>query len=241
MTTGRLFGIGLGPGDPELITLKAYKLIQQASVIAYPTAKAGHGNALRTAKPHLHDTHTLLPLVYPVTAGPEADQPDYLERMYRFYDETAEQMAQIMDKGEDIALLCAGDPFVYGSFMYWFKRLNERYETIIVPGISSIFAGAVAAQKPWVLRNDTLRVIPGTLSETDIISHLAQSDAVAIIKLGRTFAKVRNALEKAGKLDKAVYVERATMNNQKVMPVSAVKPEDVPYFSMIFIAGSDVG
>ncbi len=241
MTTGRLFGIGLGPGDPELITLKAFKLIQSASVVAYPTAKAGHGNALRTARPHIKPEQQLLPLVYPITAGPKADQPDYLDVMYQFYDDTAEQMATLMDQGHDIALLCAGDPFVYGSFMYWYKRLNERYETIIVPGISSIFAGAVAAQTPWVLRNDTVTVIPGTLPQDAIVQRLQQGDAIVIIKLGRTFSKVKQALEQAGKIDKAIYVERATMTNQKVMPVSQVTEEEVPYFSMIFIAGSEVG
>ncbi len=241
MTTGRLFGIGLGPGDPELITLKALRHLQAAQVIAYPTAKAGHGNALKTASPHLSPSQTLLPLVYPVTAGPEADQPDYLDRMYRFYDETSTQLAELMDGGQDIALLCAGDPFVYGSFMYWYKRLNERYQTVIIPGISSIFAGPIAAGTPWVSRNDTLTVIPGTLPEADIVSRLEQGDAIAIIKLGRTFKKVRQALAKSGRLAQAVYVERATMTNQNVQAVKDVTPGNVPYFSMIFVPGSEVG
>ncbi len=241
MTTGRLFGIGLGPGDPELLTLKALRYLQMSDVVAYPTAKAGQGNALRTAKPHLVSTQLLLPLVYPITAGPAADRPDYLQHMFQFYDETAEQLANHMDRGQDVALLCAGDPFAYGSFMYWYKRLNERYETIIIPGISSIFAGPVASGLPWLSRNDTLSVIPGTLSEEEIINRINQGDATVIIKLGRTFAKVIQALKHSGKLDKAIYVERATMANEKVMPASTVSPDEVPYFSMIFVPGSEVG
>ncbi len=237
---GKLYGIGLGPGDPELVTLKAVRLLQEADVVAYPTARAGHGNALATARPHIRPGQEILPLVYPVTAGPEADAPDYRPRMRAFYDHTAEQIAARLEQGQTVAVLCAGDPFIYGSFMYWHARLADRYPTEVVPGISSVFAGPVAAGRPWCLRTDVVTVIPGTLPEEDIARRLRQSDAAVIIKLGRTFPKVRRALDQAGVLARAVYVERASMAGQKVLPAAQVAPETVPYFSLVFVPGGEV-
>ena len=240
MSTGRLYGIGLGPGDPELITLKGLRLLQAADVVAYPTAKAGTGNALATARPHLREGQEILPLVYPVTAGPEADAPDYLSRMQVFYDQTAQQLAERLTVGADVALLCAGDPFVYGSYMYWHHRLADRFETVVVPGVSSIFAGPVAAHSPWCLRTDVVTVVPGTLPGDEIARRVSGNDAVVIIKLGRTFEKVRKALIAAGRMEKAVYVERATMAGEKVIPVAEVDAMTVPYFSLIFVPGGTV-
>ena len=240
MSHGRLFGLGLGPGDPELVTLKTLRLLQAADIIAYPTAKAGSGNALKTAQPHILPGQEMLPLVYPVTAGSQADRADYRPRMKEFYDVTSNQIAEQLVRGRDVAILCAGDPFVYGSFMYWHARLAQRFETLVVPGISSIFAGPVVAGNPWCLRTDVLTVIPGTLGEEDIAARLKGTDAAVIIKLGRTFAKVRRALDGAGVLARAIYVERATMEGEKVQPAANVDANTVPYFSLVFVPGSDV-
>ncbi|HHK73773.1 MAG TPA: precorrin-2 C(20)-methyltransferase [Rhizobiales bacterium] len=237
---GRFYGIGLGPGDPELMTLKAVRLLRSADVIAYPTAKAGSGVSLGIIQEHLRPSQELFALVYPVTAGPGADAPDYRERINGFYAQTSTAIAGFLEEGRDVAIPCVGDPFFYGSFMYWYGRLSGRFETIVVPGISSILAGAIATGKPLCFRTQTVTVIPGTLPEGEIVRRLGCADAAVIIKLGRTFAKVRRALEHTGMMERAIYVERASMETQRVMPAAQVKTGASPYFSMVVIPGGEI-
>ncbi len=238
---GTLYGLGLGPGDPELMTFKTVRLLGEADIVAYPTAKAGAGVALGIVRAHLRPDQELVPLVYPVTAGPGADAPDYRDRISAFYDETAAQLARYLEQGRDVAIPCVGDPFFYGSFMYWYARLSPRFETVVVPGISSTLAGPVAAGIPLVFRRDVLTIIPGTLPGEEIARRLAGTDAAVIIKLGRTFAKVRRALEKAGVLARAVYVERASWKDERVLPAAEVDGDTVPYFSILFVASGEIG
>jgi len=233
--TGRLLGIGVGPGDPELMTLKAVRLLGQAEVVAYPTARAGEGLALRIAESFLRPHQQRVPLVYPVTTGPLADAPDYRARMEAFYDETAGQLALELERGRSVALLCEGDPFLYGSFIYWHARLSGRFPTEVVPGVSSVMAAPVMAGRPLCRQEDVVTIIPGTLPEAAIAQRLAATDAAVVMKLGRTFAKVKRALVAAGRLDDAIYVERATWAEQRIAPVAEVEPERVPYFSIVVV------
>jgi len=235
MTRGKLSGVGVGPGDPELLTLKGLRLIREADVVAYPVAKGGDGVALSAARPHLRPDQELLPLVYPITASPEADLPSYPQVMRAFYDRSAEEMAALMDAGRNVCVLCEGDPFFYGSFIYWHARLKDRYETTVTPGISSIMAGPVALGRPLCLRKDTVTVIPGTLPPEELTRRIAAADAAVVMKLGRTFGKVRAALEAAGVLDRALYVERASQTGQRTLPAAEVDPTSVPYFSIIVV------
>lgn len=239
MTTGRFFGVGVGPGDPELLTVKAVRLIGEADVVAYPAAKAGNGVALAAARPYIRDDQTLLPLVYPVTASPEADLPSYPQVMSDFYDRTADEIAALLDAGKTVCVLCEGDPFFYGSFIYWHARLKDRYDTTVTPGVSSILAGPVALGTPLCLRRDTVTVIPGTLPPEELVRRIKAADAAVIMKLGRTFGKVRAAIEEAGVLDRAFYVERASQTAERVMPAAQVDPGSVPYFSIIVIPGPE--
>ena len=235
MTTGRLFGLGVGPGDPDLITLKALKLLKAADVVAYPTGKADGGNARAAVAPHINGKQELLPLLYPTTAGPLADAPSYPQLMRDFYESTSQEIADRLEAGKDVALICLGDPFFYGSYMYWHARLAERFETVVVPGVSSVMAAPIAMDRPLCHRSDVVTVLPATLPEDELEARLGAADVAVIMKLGRTFPKVRRTLDRLGLLDRAVYVERASMDGERILPVRNVEPDETDYFSVIII------
>lgn len=236
MMAGTLYGLGVGPGDPELITLKALRHLQAAEVVAYATGGRTKGYAFSTVAPHLRPDQELLEIVYPVTAGPEADAPDYESRMQAFYDATAEGIAHHLDAGRDVALICQGDPLFYGSYIYWHLRLCERYETVIVPGISSMMAGPAALARPLCHLKDVVMVVPATLSEEKIANRLREADAAVIMKLGRTLPKVRRALAAIGRLEDAYLVEHATLGDQRVLPLADDACEGAGYFSIAVLA-----
>jgi precorrin-2 C(20)-methyltransferase len=234
-TKGRLFGLGVGPGDPELVTMKAVNCLKQSDVIAYPTATGTKSNAKASIEPYIEPRHQLLPLTYPVTAGPVADTASYQPLLNRFYDETSEEIAGLLSRGKNVSIICAGDPFVFGSYMYWHARLANHFETLVVPGISSILAAPVQLGMPLCHREDIVSIIPATLSEDELVDQFNNCGSAVIMKLGRTFPKVVRALERAGMIEKAYYVERATMQRERILKVNDVKAQDVAYFSVIVI------
>ncbi len=232
---GELFGLGVGPGDPELITVKALKCLERSEVVAFPTATGNRSNAKATVTPYLTDKHHLLPLTYPVTAGPVADTTAYQPMLKKFYDDTADEIAALLQSGKNVSIICAGDPFVFGSYMYWHARLAGRFKTTVVPGISSILAAPVQLGMPLCHREDVVSVLPATLSEDELARRLQDCGSAVIMKLGRTFPKVVRALARADLLEKAYYVERATMDRQRILKVTEVSAGDVAYFSVIVI------
>ena len=207
---GRLFGVGVGPGDPELVTVKAQRIIGACDVVVYPEKRPGSSVARRAAAPWIAAGADELALVYPVTTG-ETDHPEGYEGALRdFYDDGAEQIAALLDAGRDVAVLCEGDPFFYGSYMYLHERLADRYATEVVPGVTAFSAAAAAAGTPLAKRDDVLVVAPGTLPADVLAAHLRGADAAVVMKLGRRFDGVRSALELAGVGERGVYVERAS-------------------------------
>ncbi|QBQ99903.1 precorrin-2 C(20)-methyltransferase [Paraburkholderia pallida] len=234
---GRLHGIGVGPGDPELLTLKALRLLKAAPVVAYFVAKGKKGNAFGIVEDHLHAQQERLPLVYPVTT--EALEPplSYEAIIADFYDGAAQVVAGHLDAGRDVAVICEGDPFFYGSYMYLHDRLSERYETEVVPGVCSMLGGAAVLGVPLVYRNQSLAVLSGVLPEDELRRRLADADAAVIMKLGRNFEKVRRVLADLGLAQRALYVERATMANQRIVPLDEVDPMASPYFSLLVVPG----
>jgi precorrin-2/cobalt-factor-2 C20-methyltransferase len=234
---GRLFGIGVGPGDPELITLKALRLLKAAPVVAYFVAKGKKGNAFGIVEAHLSEAQRHLPLVYPVTT--EALEPPlcYEAIIADFYDTAAEVVATHLDAGRDVAVICEGDPFFYGSYMYLHDRLAERFEAQVVPGVCSMLGGAAVLGAPLVYRNQSLSVLSGVLPEDELRRRLADADAAVVMKLGRNFDKVRRVLCDLGLADRARYVERATMANQRIVPLAEVDPMASPYFSLLVVPG----
>jgi precorrin-2 C20-methyltransferase / precorrin-3B C17-methyltransferase len=233
--SGRLFGVGVGPGDPELITVKAQRVLRQAHVIAYPCARHGQSNARSIVCSELIHGQIELPMMYPVTTE-QTDHPGgYEVALSQFYDEMAEQIGDHLANGRDVAILCEGDPFFYGSYMYLHDRLAHRFSTQVIPGVASIMGAAARLGTPLVRRDAEFTVLPGTLSEDALIAKLSQQGAIAIMKLGRNFAKVKRAIDTAGLADKALFIERATMAAERIISLREVDPINVPYFSLILI------
>ena len=237
---GRLFGVGVGPGDPELMTVKACRVIAAADVIAYPNAQHGRSVARRIAAEHLHAEQVELPLAFPVTTEMTDHPGGYEAALGEFYDEAAGALAAHLDAGRDVAVLCEGDPFFYGSYMYLHERLAARYETTVIPGVTGFSAAAASAGTPLVKRDDVFMALPGTLSAEVLAVRLGSADAAVVMKLGRTFAKVRGAVEAAGAGARGVYVERASSAEERIAPMREVEGE-VPYMSLVLVPTRDRG
>ena len=226
--TGTLYGVGIGPGDPELITLKALRCLRAVPVIAYPAPPEGDSLARSIVEPHLAGGQREIAIRMPMVAARFPAQ--------EVYDRAAEEIGGELEDGRDVAVLCEGDPFFYGSFMYLFGRMADRYPVEVIPGVSSLTACAAVLGAPLVARNDVLTVVPATLKPEEIKRRLAEGgEAAAIVKVGRNLEKVRAVLGDLGLADNARYVEHATMASQKILPLAAVGAEAAPYFSMILV------
>jgi precorrin-2 C20-methyltransferase / precorrin-3B C17-methyltransferase len=235
--TGRLFGLGVGPGDPELLTVKARRIVAAVDVIAYPNARHGRSVARAIAAPHFRGDQIEVALEYPVTTE-QSDHPGgYEAALSEFYDAAAAQLAVHLDAGRDVAVLCEGDPFFYGSYMYLHERLADRYATEVVPGVTSFSAAAAAAGTPLVRRDDILTVLPGTLAPDVLAARLRGGDAAVVIKLGRTFPGVAEAARRAGVTERAIYVERASSDAERIAPL-AEAGDRVPYMSLVLVPSS---
>ncbi|MBB2942572.1 precorrin-2 C20-methyltransferase/precorrin-3B C17-methyltransferase [Actinoplanes lutulentus] len=232
---GRLYGVGLGPGDPELVTVKAARLIEAADVIAYHAARHGRSNARAIAAGYLREGQIEEALIYPVTTEGTDHPGGYQGAIDEFYAEAAARLAAHLDAGRDVVVLAEGDPFFYGSYMHMHKRLADRYDTTVVPGVTSVSAASAVLGRPLMERDEVLTVLPGTLGPDELAARLAATDSAAVMKLGRTFSGVREALAKAGRLDDAWYVERATTDKERSAPLADVDPETVPYFSLALL------
>ena len=235
--SGRLFGLGVGPGDPELLTIKALRLLQAAPAVAFFAAPERLGNAFATVESYLRPEQELLRLTYPVTRHRPPGY-DYEGSMSAFYDSAASTVAGHLERGRDVAVICEGDPLFYGSYMYLHDRLADRFPTEVVPGVSSIFGAAAALGAPLVYRNQSFSVLSATLDPAELRVRLLGSEAAAIMKLGSgNLAKAREVLRELGLLGRALYIERATMPAQRIMPLAEVEAEASPYFSLVVVPG----
>jgi precorrin-2/cobalt-factor-2 C20-methyltransferase len=235
--TGKLYGVGVGPGDPELMTLKAARILASAPIVAYfhKTGKRGHARGIVEGR--LATGVVELALAYPLTTEAAVGSNAYTCAMTEFYDQAAATLATHLTAGRHVAVLCEGDPFFYGSFMHLYHRLYREHLCEVVPGISGMSAAWTHAGTPITYGDDVLQVLPGTLPREVLKQRVREADALVIMKLGSNFAKVHDVLAETGLLGRAIYVERASMAGEIIQPLSEKADDAAPYFSMILVPG----
>jgi precorrin-2/cobalt-factor-2 C20-methyltransferase len=236
-TCATIYGVGLGPGDPELMSVKAARLIGSAQVIAHFRKPGRAGNARTLVEGMLAPSVVEVAMEYPVTTEIAIDDPAYNESLREFYDDCVQRLLVHTGAGRDVMVLCEGDPFLYGSFMHLHSRLDGHAPVVVVPGISGMSGCWTASGRPITFGDDVLSVVPATLDEASLRERFRSIDALVVMKLGRNLPKVRRALAAAGLAERAYYVERGTMADQKVMRLSDKTDDEAPYFSMILIHG----
>jgi precorrin-2/cobalt-factor-2 C20-methyltransferase len=234
--TGRLIGVGVGPGDPELLTLKAVDALKHADVVAYFAKEGNVSNARKIVADHLNGAEEC-PLLYPVTTEIPKEHAGYRDAIRDFYDVSAAAVASYLDDGRTVAVLSEGDPLFYGSYMHLHVRLSTRYPTEVIAGVTGMSGCWSSAATPMTQGDDVFTVLPGTLPEVELERRLADADAAVVMKIGRHLPKIRRACERAGCLDRAIYVERGTMTNAAVMKLTDKLDMTAPYFAIVLVPG----
>ncbi len=226
--TGTLYGVGVGPGDPELLTLKAARILQSVPVIAYPATPQGGAQARDIAAQWLRADQQEIPIAMPcmLDRGP----------VNQGYDEAAVLIAQELEAGRDVAILCEGDPLFYGSFSYLLLRLGERFPCVVIPGVNSVSAAAAAAARPLITGEQRLTVIPATAGDAALRQALLSSDSVAILKPGRHRPRLLELLRETGRTEDVVYIEQASRPAQRIIR----RFEEIPatpgaYFALFLV------
>ncbi len=235
--TGRLIGVGVGPGDPGLVTLNALRALTEADVVAN-FAKAGHTSHARAiVAAHIPPDAEELPLLYPVTTEQPKTAACYRDAIRAFYDASAATIANHLDAGRTVAVIAEGDPMFYGSYMHLHVRLAQKYPTEIIAGVTGMSGCWSAAGAPIAQGDDVFTVLPATLPEDELARRLGETDAAVVMKLGRHLPKVRRALEATGRLARAIYVERGTMADARLMRLADKTDDAAPYFAVVLVPG----
>lgn len=234
---GTVYGVGLGPGDPDLLSVRADRLVRSASHIAYFRKAGRPGQARTLANDLLPAEATEHAMEYPVTTEIPLSDPRYNEALSSFYTDCTKRLRMLTDAGEDVVVLCEGDPFFYSSFMHLYTRLKDDVPTQVVPAITGMSGAWTATGAPITWGDDILTVLMGTLDEDTLARNMANADALVVMKIGRNIDKVRSALRTAGRYDAAWLVEYATMPNQTVQKLSEAEGKVTPYFSIIVVHG----
>ena len=237
MSVGTLHCVGMGPGDPELLTLKAARLLATTPVIAFFAKRGRAGHAHGIARAHMNPDAEQLRFEYPYTTELHVEDPRYEASILAFYEASAATLATRLTAGCDVALLCEGDPFFYGSAMYLFDRLAGEFPSEVTPGITGMSGCWAQARMPMAHGDDILTVLPGTLDQASLAARLAASDASVIMKVGSNLPKIRAALVQAGLTERAMYVERGTMAGSRMVRLAELPDEPAPYFSLVLVAG----
>jgi precorrin-2/cobalt-factor-2 C20-methyltransferase len=235
MTQGLLIGVGVGPGDPLLMTVKAIRALERADVVAH-FAKAGKpSNARATADEYIREGKPELPLLYPVTTEHPTSDPAYRDAIDHFFDSAAATIADHLQAGRTVAVLSEGDPLFFGSYMHIHVRLMSRFRTQVIPGVTAMSGCWSAAGLPIVQGDDVLTVLPGTLDQRELARRLQQNEPTVIMKIGRNLPKIRRALVESDRMSGAIYVERGTMNDERLMPLATKADDSAPYFAIVLV------
>jgi precorrin-2/cobalt-factor-2 C20-methyltransferase len=236
-TIGRLIGVGVGPGDPELLTLKAMRALKEADLIVH-FAKAGNGsNARAIVAQYLKDGVDELPLYYPITTEVAKEDAAYRDAIYQFYEKSASLVAAQLDAGKIVAVITEGDPLFYGSYMHLHVRLAPHYPAEVIAGITAMSGCWSSIGTPIAQGDDVFTVLPGTLEERELQRRLRDADAAVVMKIGRHLPKIRRALNETGRLDKAIYIERGTTADAVIMPMADKSDDCAPYFAVVLVPG----
>ncbi len=235
---GTLYGVGVGPGDPELLTLRAHKVIAEADVIAYFAKEGRRGTSRTIVSGLIGDGRHELPMYYPITTERHVNDPVYIQETYDFYEASHAKLDALLRDNKCVAVLAEGDPFFFGSFMHLWRRLVPPHSCEIVPGITGMAGCWARANAPMTFGDDIMTVLPATLPADKLSRRLADTDAAVVMKIGRHLGKVRAALAEAGRLAQAIYVERGTMSGEHIMPLADKPNDDAPYFSLVLVPGN---
>lgn len=230
--SGTLYGVGVGPGDPELITLKALRLIQTAPVIAYPANPQGQSQAREIVAQWLSEGQQQVSISMPFQSdrGPANDA----------YDQAAATLSEALTNGQDVAVLCEGDPLFFGSFIYLYQRLAEEFPCVVIPGVTAVSAATAITETPLSMGNDRIAIVPATAGEGPIRQALADYECIAIMKPGRHRPQILELLRESGRADEVVYVELATRKGQKIFTeLDDVPDTPGPYFALFLITPRD--
>lgn len=233
---GRIVCAGLGPGAPDLMSVRSDRAIRSAEHVAYFRKKGRPGQARRIVEGMLLPGAVEYAMEYPVTTELPFDSPEYIHCLATFYDDWAARLADLAQK-QDVLVLCEGDPFFYGSFMHLYTRLQGRAQVDVIPGIPGMVGCWSATQTPITWGDDVMTVLMGTLPEADLARHMQTADALVIMKTGRNLPRVRRALQAAGRLEQAWLVERGTMDGERVLPLAEADGNDCPYFAIVLVHG----
>jgi len=237
MSFGTVYGVGLGPGDPDLMSVRADRLVRGAKHVAYFRKAGRKGQARQIVEGMLSAEAVEFPMEYPVTTEIPVEDPRYNEVLAAFYEDCTAHIFELLKAGEDVVVLCEGDPFFYGSFMHLYTRLKDKAPMQVVPAITGMSGAWTATGTPITWGDDVLTVLAGTLSEFDLTKRMAETDALVVMKIGRNIDKIRRALKTAGKYDDAWLIEYATMPKQSVNKLADVEDGITPYFAIIVVHG----
>ncbi len=237
MSGGKIYGLGLGPGDPDLMSVRADRLLRNARHVAFFRKPGRSGQARKIVNGMIPGDAVEFPMEYPVTTEIPVTDPRYNELLSAFYKDCAAHLKGLSDQGEDVVVLCEGDPFFYGSFMHLYSRLRDNADVEVVPAITGMSGAWTATGDPITWGDDVLTVLVGTLPEETLTERMAQTDALVVMKIGRNIDKVKRSLKAAGLYDRAWIVEFAQMPNQTVTKLSEACTKITPYFSIIIVHG----
>jgi precorrin-2/cobalt-factor-2 C20-methyltransferase len=235
--SGRLLGIGVGPGDPELVTLKAMRALKEADLVVHFAKTGSASQARKIAASHLKAGVEELPLYYPLTSEVPRHGCVYRDALREFYDAAAGSLAVQLDAGRAVAVICEGDPFFYGSYMHLHVRLASRYPTQVIAGVTGMSGCWSAAGTPIAQGDDVFMVLPATLPESELERRLADADAAVVMKLGRHLPKIRRTLARIGRLEHAIYVERGSTAAAVMTPLADKADDVAPYFAIVLMPG----